>query len=395
MKTSSAPVISIIVPVYKTEEYIVRCLESLINQTFRNIEIICVYDSFTDKSHSILQDYKQKDNRIILFHQTNQGLAAARNAGILQARGTYIQFCDSDDYFALEMCEKMYTAISTTTVDIAVCAVHLDSEGVPFWGNRDYLEVPFRGVSVITDTTFKEINVFSWNKIFRKDLIEEFHIVFPYGLQYEDAGFLFKYLTIAKAVCCIDDRLYNYGCRHDSAMVKIVGGKSEHAMDHLYIIRDVAIFLDTHGFNRKYEQAFTWMVLTYTDLACVHGGEKVYKTAFEAGAALLKKVDFNFLMAGNHDKNDMLRLYALKRNDPDMYFSLGWHKKELAMQSKRSLFFPALWSCVLFPWYIYKTFCMVHSKPLPRRSLGLIIKTYLFFPYYVFKTYLVLSMRTA
>jgi len=391
------PKISVIVPVYKTEKYTARCLESLVNQTFRDIEIICVYDSFTDRSHPILQDYKQRDNRIILLSQTNQGLAAARNAGLLQARGTYIQFCDSDDYFDPQMCERMYKAISKGTVDIAVCGVRLISEGVPFWTDKNYLNLPFRGIAAVTDITFKKINVFSWNKIFKKSIIERFNITFPYGLQYEDAGFLFKYLTVSEAVCCIDDLLYNYVCHHDSAMHKIVGGESECAIDHIYVICDVVAFLDVHGFQKKYEQAFIWMILTYTSLACIQGGEKVYKTAFEAGAALLKSIDFNPLMAGgSYAQEDILRIHALKKGDSDMYFWLEKQDKEQAQINKRfkeNLFILVLRSCLLFPWYIYKIFNMVYNNPIPELKLRLIVKAYLFFPYYVLKVYLSMLIR--
>ena len=98
------PKISVIVPVYNVEKYLSECLDSIINQTFPDFEIICVNDCSTDKSGNILEDYSRKDNRIkIFYHQFNQGLGAARNTGLKNAHGKYVQFLDSDDYFELTL----------------------------------------------------------------------------------------------------------------------------------------------------------------------------------------------------------------------------------------------------------------------------------------------------
>jgi glycosyltransferase involved in cell wall biosynthesis len=420
------PKISIIVPIYKTEKYIARCLESLVNQTFRDIEIICINDGSPDNSPAICEEYAKKDDRIIILSQTNQGLSAARNTGLLHARGKYIQFCDSDDFFDLTMCEKMYNIISTTNADIAVSDVNVVYDGISFWGDESYFRVPFRGISTITDATFKQINVFAWNKIYKKDLLDKFNITFPYGLYYEDAGFLFKYLMVSKTICCINDPLYNYICRADSIMEETCNNRPDYAIDHIYVIQDVACFLEIHGFNKKHVQAFIWMVLAYTGLSCIYGGEKVYSKAFETGSTMLKNIDFNSLMTETHNRDDVLRLYALKKCNTDMYFSVDRYNKEherikneyeltkeenqklweqlndlLKTQAqifdKRfqdGLFIPTLRSYVLFPWYIYRIFCMVYNNTPPKCNIRLIFKAYLFFPYYVLKIYFTLLMRS-
>ena len=387
------PIISIIVPIYKTEKYISRCLESLINQTFRNIEIICINDGSPDKAMNICEDYAKKDRRIITLSQTNQGLSAARNIGLLYARGKYIQFCDSDDYYALTMCEKMLNVISLTDVDVVVASVNVIKDSSDFLRANDF-KVPFKGMLTITDATFKQINVFAWNKIFKKELIDRFDIVFPCGRHYEDAGFLFKYLTIAKTIYCIDEQLYNYVYqRHGSIMEQTRNSKPDYAIDHIYVIQDVAVFLNTHGLQKRYEQAFIWMVLTYTGLACMYGGEKVYKTAFEIGSQLLRNIDFNPLMSKNYSRDDIFRLYSLKKGDSEMYFWLEKHNRKFDGQSKKSVYITALCSCVFFPWYIYKIFCVVYNNQLPQRNIDVLFKAYLFFPYYVLKIYLAIVIR--
>jgi len=417
------PAISIIVPVYKTEKYISRCLESLVNQTFRDIEIICVNDGSPDNAPAICEDYAKKDGRIVLLSQTNQGLSAARNTGLLHAHGEYIQFCDSDDFFDLTMCEKMYNVISSTNVDIVVADVNLIYEGIPARDDESYYRSSFRGISTITDETFKKINVFAWNKIYKKNVLEKYGINFPYGLYYEDASFIFKYLMVSKTIYCIGEPLYNYVCHHGSVMEQTRNDKPDFAIDHIYVIRDVAHFLEIHGFQTKYANAFIWMVLVYTGLACIYGGEKTYSKAFETGAALLKEYDFNTIMAESYNRDNIIRIYALRKNDLDMYFSVDRSNEEIqqlkeenrrlaeeikkheqifAIQSKiydkrikDCLFMPVLKSCAAFPWYIFKIFCMVYNKPLPKRNITLLLKAYLFFPYYVLKIYKTLYMRKA
>ena len=114
------PDITVIVPVYNTEPYLRRCIESIINQTFHNIEIILVDDGSTDASAEILSDYASRDNRITVIQQENQGLSAARNTGMRSAEGEYIMFVDSDDWIDANTCEKALRAAKTFSADIVI-----------------------------------------------------------------------------------------------------------------------------------------------------------------------------------------------------------------------------------------------------------------------------------
>ncbi len=117
----TSPEISIIIPVYNTEKYLVRCLESIKHQTFRSIEIICIDDGSTDRSLEILRNYADSDKRFIVFHQNNSGPASARNVGLEKAQGNYIMFCDSDDRYEKKMCETMHNILNSNLVDIGIC----------------------------------------------------------------------------------------------------------------------------------------------------------------------------------------------------------------------------------------------------------------------------------
>ena len=120
MVIDMAPKLSVVVPVYNVENYLSKCLDSILKQTLEDIEIICVNDGSTDGSANILQDYKKKDPRIIVLEQENQGLGAARNTGIRTARGEYIGFVDSDDFIEPTMYEKLYEKACKFQLDIVL-----------------------------------------------------------------------------------------------------------------------------------------------------------------------------------------------------------------------------------------------------------------------------------
>ena len=112
--------ISIIVPIYNAEQFLEKCLNSLINQTYQNLEIVCINDGSKDKSLSILKEYQKKDKRIIIIDQANQGVSEARNKGIKMATGEYICFCDADDSYKDNFIEVMYSTILKYKVDVVI-----------------------------------------------------------------------------------------------------------------------------------------------------------------------------------------------------------------------------------------------------------------------------------
>ena len=120
--TKNNPLISIIIPVYNTAKYLPRCLDSVLKQTYQNLEIIVVDDGSTDNSPKIIKEYATKDNRIKVIHQKNAGLSAARNTGITKATGKYISFVDSDDEISHNMIKKLFDVLQRNNTDISVCS---------------------------------------------------------------------------------------------------------------------------------------------------------------------------------------------------------------------------------------------------------------------------------
>ncbi|MFV0380343.1 MAG: glycosyltransferase family 2 protein [Anaerorhabdus sp.] len=197
--------VSIVVPVYNVENYIDRCILSLLNQTYFNIEIILVNDGSTDNSAAKCHKYSLDDNRIKVIDKENGGLSDARNVGIQHASGDYLLFVDSDDYVASDMVEIMVDKITSENGDICVCDMeyHFDDGRKSFsCGGK------FSSCSINDNPSLIRINNSACNKLYKKYLFND--IVFPVNKVYEDLATIPKLLYLAKKVVKVDKALYFY-----------------------------------------------------------------------------------------------------------------------------------------------------------------------------------------
>ena len=177
------PLISIIVPVYNVSDYIEQCLESLINQTMREIEIIIVDDCGTDDSIIKAEKFAKKDKRIrIVYNKTNQGLGQTRNIGLKYVRSDYVAFLDSDDWIEKDFYKKLYEACKRENADIAVSDVvyyHSEDKQVQGWvGEWNFKS----GKKSITDSYDKQFNIYAcaiWNKLYKTELFTKYKLLFP------------------------------------------------------------------------------------------------------------------------------------------------------------------------------------------------------------------------
>ncbi len=202
--------VSIIVPVYNTEEYLQKCLNSLTNQTLKNIEIICVNDGSTDNSLKILQDNAIKDDRIKIINQENKKQGAARNAGMQVATGEYIGFVDSDDWVDLNYFERLYNTAKKYDSDIALAT------NVRIGKNKFKLRLNLQTVDKYTELQDKLDICQQWknecptNKIYRKSYLDANNIQWPEGIYCEDKLFTIKAVYFANAVVTVPDVYYYY-----------------------------------------------------------------------------------------------------------------------------------------------------------------------------------------
>ena len=216
--------VSVIVPMYNKEQKISKCLDSLINQTLREIEIVVVDDGSKDNSAEIVKKYCEKDSRVRYVKQDNQGPGAARNVGIINSKGRYIGFVDCDDYVEHEMYEIMYNAAEQNNCEVAVCQeknVYVDDEG--HVTNLGETHFPYNEITVVTGKMvlewFLNFNYLSLNsacfKIVRKSVFVEKDIYFPDNYRYaEDLTICGGILSVAKSVAVIPKSLYIY--EHES-----------------------------------------------------------------------------------------------------------------------------------------------------------------------------------
>ena len=209
--------ISIIVPVYNVEDYLGQCVNSLINQTYTNLEIILVDDGATDKSGVLCDILAEKDTRIKVIHKKNGGLSDARNAGIDVATGTYIGFVDSDDWIDEDMFSKLINSSKKFDADISFCAVTVvyDRQFVNRSLNIDnYCMEKDQAVEMLLHDD--KCKSFAWNKLYKRELFKE--IRFPVGKYFEDVFIMHEIFENANRVAYVDDGLYFYRQREGSIM---------------------------------------------------------------------------------------------------------------------------------------------------------------------------------
>lgn len=212
------PTISIIVPVYNVEKYLDRCIQSILNQTFKDFELILVDDGSTDNSGFICEKYKEMDNRIVVIHKENGGLSSARNTGLDIAIGKYIGFVDSDDYINENMYEILYNEAIKNNSDVVVSDFEkvcenkehinykLDKYEIENYNNIEALNQLFESKNVIF--------IVAWNKLYKRQIFN--NLRYEEGKIYEDEFIIHKILYESKITTFIDLKLYYYVQRENS-----------------------------------------------------------------------------------------------------------------------------------------------------------------------------------
>lgn len=219
LKEQQTELISVAVAVYNIEPYLERAVDSILAQTYRNLEVILVDDGATDKSGAICDAYAEKDPRVRVIHQKNGGLDAARNTGIEAARGEYIAFVDGDDWIDPQMYEHMLSAIRQQDADLAVCRYRCIYKDHTKDGSQDRLAV-FEGQQILEQYLLEDdkflIQNAGWNKLYKRSLIGELR--FPHCL-YEDMPYTIRLLARPARSVYLDRAYYNYVCdRSESIM---------------------------------------------------------------------------------------------------------------------------------------------------------------------------------
>lgn len=205
--------ISIVIPVYNVENYLNKCIKTIVNQTYKNLEIILVDDGSTDKSGKICDEWKEKDTRIKVIHKKNGGLSDARNVGIRSSVGKYLFFIDSDDYVSLDIIENLYKSMKENNVQIVTDTYVLETYYKKLVTHRKSENI-VDSEKALKNIFMQKDSVAVWGRLYLRELFND--IEFPVGKKYEDLGTIYKIIDKAENVSYINRSGYHYVQRSES-----------------------------------------------------------------------------------------------------------------------------------------------------------------------------------
>ena len=249
--------ISVVIPVYNVEKYIRKALDSVIGQTYANLEIITVDDGSPDNSGKICDEYAAKDSRIKVIHKENGGQASARNLALPYATGEYLGFVDSDDWIDAEMYEEMYTLAQEEKTDIVICDM------VDHYPTHEH----YHHASEFTDKF--RVSPSACNKIFRRDFVGD--INFPVGLWYEDFEFTTKNLMLTENISVIHKGFYHCHCRETSTMSN---NNSEKNLNILSVFNHLIDFVENNSLTEKHGNTLEYLHIEHILITTINRVEK-------------------------------------------------------------------------------------------------------------------------
>lgn len=244
--------VSVIVPVYNVEGYIEKCLDSLVNQTLEEIEIIVVNDGSTDRSSIIIEKFlKSYPQKIVYLEKENGGLSDARNYGISHAKGEYIAFLDSDDYVKIDMYEKMYEKAKQENSDMVQCNF--------YWEYPNKRKLGKMEICHNKKEMLEKGRVEAWNKLIKKEILEKTNIEFPKGYYYEDVEFTYKLIPFLNQVSYLEEPYVYYIQREGS----IANVQSERTREIFDVLDHVIQYYKQNGYYEQYQEELEYVYIRY------------------------------------------------------------------------------------------------------------------------------------
>ena len=320
--------ISVIVPVYNVSEYLAECLESLINQTFRDIEIICINDGSSDNSLDILEDYKKRDDRINIISQDNKGLGASRNVGLKHSSGKYIFFIDSDDFIELNSLELLHDNICSTESDVVFYRGYMYTDGETtnypmlnfskIFQDHDYSKFTF---------TYNDAKHFVLNdgynavlKLYDKKFLDSYpDFYFPESIAFEDILYHIKTMIRASKMSYIPDRLYYYRFNQTSIV-----NTPEFTFDIFKNMEMAEDFLKENNLDDEFKLELDYFKMKRMDFHLMKSNSEEFFQIVKEKYSQIKpnelfKEDelkrFNLLLDSNNFAEYLIRLYNDKHAD--------------------------------------------------------------------------------
>lgn len=312
--------ISIIVPVYNAEKYIKKCVDSLVNQTKKELEIILVNDGSTDSSEKIIKEYK--DKRIKYFKNKNQGIGKTRNFGIEKASGKYIMFVDSDDYIEKDECEKLYNKAENNNLDIVICDFYKIYDDT---GNLEEIRTPgFKDSSLEDNPDIITEFLCPWAKLYNRKMIIDNKIRFVENLKYEDAPFVIESLCNAKKIGKVNECL-NYYVIHSKSETTI---RDEKCFDILKIVDKIRKYTkDKKYLKEKIDKLTVRIITNYTIQQRMQKNKKVGMKFIDEAFDYLKKEIPNYKENKFFENRGLLRK-TIEKNKLLTKIYVNFYKKD-------------------------------------------------------------------
>lgn len=307
--------ISVIVPVYKVEDYLERCITSIVNQTYRNLEIILVDDGSPDHCGEICDEWSRKDSRIKVIHKENGGLSDARNAGMKIATGEYTVFVDSDDWIHKDMLKVLMEVQEETKGDIVECKAQI------CFSKENDMEIGT--LSEIDKTSFNTeeslqclINEYPlhqtvWNKLYRTEVIKD--ILFPYGKYHEDEFWTYQVFARAEKVVYVDVSLYYYFQRKDSIMGQAFSLKRLDALEGRF---QRCLFMKQHFEKLELlaKKSVLFLCLYYLQKAFMNSDVEIQKRCIVFVRNMISKMGFSLAEIRSCSIKERIWIYIAKKN---------------------------------------------------------------------------------
>lgn len=262
--------VSILVPVYNTEKWLSRCLDSLICQSWPELEIVCINDGSTDRSLQVLQKYMEKDERIHLYNYENSGISATRNRALHHATGDCLLFVDSDDYIDKAMVKTMVEYMEAEDCDIVQCGFVMDFGPIPYFRKGSHRRIYGQSEAIQALVSEDGINNYPWGKLYRKEVFE--NVRFPENVKgFEDTRTIFRTFLNAGKIGTIPDRFVHYVQRSGSLTNKM-SLQTVYDMRRAYQMQEKLLKKQLPEAHFSYARSYynTDMVLIYTLIVFCH-----------------------------------------------------------------------------------------------------------------------------
>jgi glycosyltransferase involved in cell wall biosynthesis len=324
------PKISIIVPVFNVERFIHSCIESILDQTFKDFELILVNDGSTDQSGDICDEYSNKDKRIIVIHKENGGQSSARNRGIDVAKGDYFGFIDSDDWIDKDMYKILYTKAIETEADITACnIIQYDKDATKHIYNNKTDDCLYDRNTAMNELYLNERLTFSpCNKLYKKKLFKD--IRFKEGYILEDMDFAYRIIHQANSIYYKGTPFYNYRYNENSTMRKTF---SKMRLDEFEVRKNMFSFYQKNYpslSNELYAECFLTGLMLYINIEKYYKNEiNQYKYLIDIDRKIIKSLIFKNKY--NRKKKVLLAIAMISPNILVKIYRLYWDKIKHAL----------------------------------------------------------------